>query len=448
MPTFTTAKAPGALPVLGHAPQLLHRPLPFLASLPRHGDLIEVALGPRTAYVPCHPEVFRLVCRNDHVYDKGGPYYDRTREIIGNGLATASCAAHRRQRRIVQPSFDHRRVGDYLPVMNEEALAATASWRPGETVDVNRAMEALALRVTMRTLFGISPGHRAVAEVERSLPVLVAGVYRRVLVPEWTLSLLPTRLNRDYGPARARLWRITRELIDEARQRDLSHHRDLLSVLLRTHDADTGEPLPEQEVFDQIITLLVSGMETSARALGFTLHLISRHPETADALHAEATDVLAGRPAGPQDVSRLSYTRQVVLESLRLYPPVWMVSRVTTAETELAGRHLPTGTNLLLSPYALHHNPRLFPDPKAFDPDRWLAQRARETPPGALAPFGLGNRRCVGDQFALVELVITVATVASRWRLRPVPGRRMRPQPRATLSTGPLPLTPLPVRSS
>ena len=439
--SFTTAGAPGALPGAGHAVQLLRRPLPFLASLGRHGDLVRVRLGPQTAYVPCHPEVLRLVAKNDHVFDKGGPFYDRAREIVGNGLATAPCPQHRGQRRIVQPSFDHRRIEDYAPVMTEEATALAEAWRPRDIVDIGREMERLTLRVLMRTLFGLSPDHRAIAEVERSLPALVTGVFRRLVVPESLLALVPSRLNRDYGPARTRMRHITEDLIREGRRQAADGRDDLLSVLLGARHEQTGERLTDQEVFDQIITMLTSGMETAARALGFTFYLLSRHPEAEDRLRGEIRTALAGRTPGFKDVAQLPYTRQVILESLRLYPPVWLFSRVTTAETDLSGRRLPAGSNLLISPYTLHHNPTLFPDPEEFDPDRWVPDRARTTPRGALLPFGLGPRKCVGDQFALVEMAVIVATVVSRWQLRPVPGWTFRPTPRATLGPGPLPMT-------
>lgn len=444
--SFTTASAPGALPGAGHAVQLLRRPLPFLASLPRHGDLVRIRLGPQTAYVPCHPEVLRLVAKNDHVFDKGGPFYDRTRETIGNALATAPCAEHRRQRRIVQPSFDHRRIEDYAPVMTEEVTALTDAWSPQDVVDIGQAMERLTLRVLLRTLFGLSPDHRAIAEVERSLPVLVTGVYRRLFIPERILTLAPSRLNRDYGPARTRMWQVTENLIREGRRQSSADRDDLLSVLLGARHEQTGEPLTDQEVFDQIITMLTSGMETAAKALGFTFYLLGRHPEVQDRLRGELQAVLPDRPPEFKDVAQLPYTRQVILESLRLYPPVWLFSRVTTAETTLTGRRLPAGTNLLISPYVLHHNPTLFEDPEKFDPDRWLPERARTTPRGALVPFGLGPRKCVGDQFALVEMAIIVAAVVSRWRLWPAPGWTFRPRPRATLSPGPLPMTLRPVQ--
>ncbi len=437
---LTTGTAPGALPLVGHSAQLLWRPLRFLTSLPRHGDLVRVRLGPRVVYVPCHPEIFRHVFKNDHIYDKGGPYYDRARDVVGNSLVTSRWAEHRQQRKIMQPSFDHSRVGRYASLMTEEADTMMTTWRPGDIVDVARAMESHTQRVTTRALFGMPADHHAVVEMERSLPILVEGVYRRMLVPPGILSLFPSRTNRRYNRARARIWRLTEEIIHEGR-RQSTHQDGLLSALLCAHSEETDELLTNQEIFDQVVIVLLAGTETTAKTLGFTFYLLAKHPDVEDRVHREIDAALAGRSPTFEDLAQLTYTRQVITESLRLYPPTWIFTRVTTAADELAGHQLPKGATLLLSPYLLHRDPSVFPNPESFDPDRWRPDKARTTPRGAMLAFGMGSRKCIGDQFALTEATLTMATIAARWRLRPPAGMTLRPTPRATLCTGPLLMT-------
>ncbi len=418
---------------------LRFRPLEFLRTLPSFGDLVQVQIGPSKCYVPCHPALFRQILKDARVYDKGGLLYDRAREVGGNGLVTCRWDDHRQQRPLMQPSFNHEHIGHYAEVMADEINALTSTWRSGDIIDVNRAMESLTLRITTRALFSVPADHRSVAQVERWLPVLMEGIYRRMLVPSRILSLAPTTMNRQYSRARARMRDLTEEFIDEARRKK-GHDRGLLSTLLDARDETTGAPPGTQEIFDQAITLLVAGTETAARALGFTFYLLGGHPRAGAIARDEAGRSLAGRAPRFEDLPSLTFTRQVVMESLRLYPPAWIFNRVTTTACELGGHEFPEGTMFLLSPYILHHDPDLFPNPETFDPDRWRPGGMSEESRRSVVPFGFGTRKCIGDQFALTEAMLAVAMIAAGWHLSPLASRPLRPIARATLGPGRLPM--------
>jgi cytochrome P450 len=427
--------APGSLPLAGHVMSLLFRPLEFLKTLPSLGDLAKIKIGLSEVYVPCNPALFRQILKNPEVCDKGGLLYERAREVGGNGLVTARWVDHQQQRPLLQPSFDHGHISHYAQVMADEVNALVRTWRPGEVIDVSKAMETLTLRITARALFSVPADHRSVAQVERWLPIVMGGIYRRMLVPAHILALAPTKVNRQYSRATAEMRKVTEEFINEGRRRKGQDH-GLLSTLLNAHGEITGVPLQAQEISDQAITLLVAGTETAARALGFVFHLLGRHPGVAAALRDEVDRSLAGRAPRFEDLSSLTFTKQVVMESLRVHPPAWIFSRVATKSYELGGHAFPEGTMFLLSPYIMHHNPDLFPSPETFDPDRWRPGGMSEESRRSVVPFGSGARKCIGDQYALTEAIVTVAMIAARWHLSPLTDRPLRPVARATLGPG------------
>ncbi|MEU6366982.1 cytochrome P450 [Streptomyces sp. NPDC046931] len=418
---------------MGHAIPLFRRPLAFLNSLPEHGDLVEIRLGPQRAWLVCHPELAHRVLMDARTFDKGGPQYERLRPLMGNSLVTSSHDEHRRQRRLIQPTFHPSRIADYTKVMAEEAEAVSRAWRPGERADVSAAMLALTTRVTSRVLFSDSLDAATVAEVRDCLAALVRGLFIRTVVPVAPLFRIPTPANRRYRRAFDRLHAIIDSVVDERRR---SRPRDdLLGTLLKAEeDHGSASAVTAQEIHDQLITLLLTGVESTAMCLGSLFALLSGHPEAERRLHSEVDAVLAGgRRPGAEDLPRLPYTRCVVAETLRTYPPGWLFTRVATRDTELAGVRIPKGTTVLYSPYLLHHDPESFAEPDRFLPDRWLPGPAAAARHGAMLPFAAGSRKCIGDTFALAEATLAVAVIAGRWRLRPLTGHPEQPRPAATL---------------
>ncbi len=442
--SYSLAAAPGALPVLGHVLPLLRNPLDFLTSLPSRGDLIELRFGPRRAYLAAHPELALHVLLEARTFDKGGPLFEKTRVLIGNGLVATDFDTHKHQRRLVQPAFHPARIPGYAALMRQEIAAELATWQAGQTIDINEAMHALTLRVTARTLFSTEVGAQVVPEVAHCMPVIMRGVYKRMVAPTGLMELLPTKEKHRYYDAHARMHRIITETVADHRGAG-TDQGDLLSILINEHDPHTGERLSDQEIHDQVLTLLIGGTETTGNAMAWALRVLSEHPDIEARLHEEVDHVLGGRMPGFEDVHALDYTRRILNETLRMYPPAWLLTRTVTRDVELAGRLLKPGTIVMYSPYLLGRDPNSYADPERFDPDRWLPRRADEVPRGAMLPFGAGNRKCVGDQFGVTEITLTLAAIASRWRLRRAPGAKAGTAvPRASLGTGPLRMVPEP----
>ncbi|MDQ1043355.1 cytochrome P450 [Streptomyces sp. V4I2] len=427
---WTVGTAPGIFPSLGHPIALLRRPLDFLNSLPARGDLVEIRLGPLHAWMACHPDVAHQVLMDTRTFDKGGPLYNRLRPLMGNGLVTCRQDVHRRQRRLLQPDFRPSRVADHADMMRREAEVACREWRAGGKVDVSAATLALTTRVMNHVLFSDSLGGAAAAEVGERLAVIVRGLFVRTAVPVDALFRVPTPANRRYRHAVDRVHAIVDEVVARRRRGGPDgEQNDVLGTLLSAaREGSSG--VTEQEVHDQLVTLLLTGAESTALCLASALDLLARHPEAERRLHAEVDAVTADRPRpGPDE---LPYTRGVVAETLRHRPPGWLFTRITTQETTLAGQRLPRGTTVLYSPYLLHHDPASFPDPERFLPERWLPG-ATADPRGAMLPFAAGSRKCLGDTFAVAEVTLALATITGRWRLRHGPGYAERLRPAATL---------------
>ncbi|GGS98865.1 cytochrome P450 [Streptomyces chromofuscus] len=395
---------------------------------------MELRLGPRRAWVICEPQLVQRMLMDPHTFDKGGTQYDRLGALMGNGLVTCPQSEHRRQRTLLQPGFHPSRIPAYTALMAEEAQALCGEWRAGLWVDVTGAMMALTTRVTSRVLFSGSLDAERAALVRESLAAVVRGLFARTVVPVDAVFRVPTPANRRYRHALRRLHALVDAIIAE--RRNAPPRDDLLSTLLSTREGDgaTQRPVTDREIHDQLITLLLTGVETTAMCLASAFGLLARNPETERALHRELDAVLPdGQAPGHEDLARLEYTRCVVTETLRVWPPGWLFTRVTTRDTELGGQRLPRGAMILYSPYLLHHDPASFPEPERFLPERWLPERRTAVPKGAMLPFAAGNRKCIGDRFAMAEAMVGVATVAAHWRLRPVTGHDDRLRPAATL---------------
>lgn len=421
----TVAAAPGALPLLGHTLSLLRDPLRFLTSLSAHGDLVRIRIGRIEAIVVCTPELVRQILLKDRIFDKDGPFHDRSREALGDGLATCPHRSHRRQRRLTQPAFHPARLPSYAQVMTKQITEVTASWQDGQVLDVLPEMMTLTARTAVETMFSDALPRAALSAVLDDFNTILATIYTRVLIPP-PLDRLLVVTNRRYDRARARLRRIIGRVITDRRASGVDRG-DLLSTLLTARDPADRQGLSDTEIVDQVITFFLAGSETTATTLAWAVHLLAGHPEVERRLHAEVDAVLAGAVARFDDLPKLELTSGVVTETLRMYPPAWILARATTTDTHLGGHPLPAGSLLFYSPYLLHHRPDLYPNPENFDPDRWTdghrAPPARE----AFIPFAGGARKCIGDTFAVTEITLALATLATRWRLCLLPGRHVHP---------------------
>ncbi|RSM42101.1 cytochrome P450 [Amycolatopsis balhimycina DSM 5908] len=426
--------APGRWPFLGHTPALLRQRFAFTDSLREHGEIVKLHLGPAPVYFVASPRLVHEVLVTAGPKFRKGAMFDKFRPFVGNGLVLSNGDFHLRQRRLMQPAFHRDRLVAYAEIMRRAAAGLSGSWRAGEVRMIEEDMQSLAVTIVGEALFSTDLGKEAIAEARRSIFVIIQQGMIRALSPKF-VEKLPVPGNRRFDEAIARMQGIVVEVIRDWR-RESTDRGDLLSMLLLAGMTD-------EQARDEVLTLLTAGIETTALALAWTFHELGRHPEVEARVHAEVDEVLGGRPVTVDDLPRLTYVRQVVDEVLRLYP-LWMLMRRTLTDVDLGGARLPEGAEVIVSPHALHHDPASFADPDRFDPGRWAPERAADVPKGAFVPFGAGTRQCIGNRFAQNEIVITVATVAARWRLVPVPGRPVRVKFTSAAYPESLPMTAVP----
>ncbi|NGY66186.1 cytochrome P450 [Lentzea sp. NEAU-D13] len=409
--------APGRLPFLGHTLPLLRKRFEFTTNLRAQGDLVEVYLGPKRTFFVTSSQLMHQVLVTDAPKFHKGQIFDKLRPFLGNGLAMSNGTFHLRQRRMLQPAFHRDRIAGYANTMVRATRELVEGWRPGEVRQVEQDMQGLAVTIVGESLFSTEIGKRAIDEARRSVFLIVKNGTVRALSPGF-FEKLPIPANREFDAAIARMRAIVNEVIASWRA-DGTDHGDVLSMLMLARDTETGEPMTDQQVFDEVITLLTAGIETTALALAWIFHEIAANPKIEQRVLTEIEQVLAGRPVTFDDVPKLTYLGQVAHEVLRKYS-LWLLMRRAAEEVDLGGVRLRPGTEVILSPHAMHHNPANFADPDRFDPDRWTPDRVRQLPKGAFVPFGGGVHQCIGNHFALTEIVIAVATICPRYRLVPV----------------------------
>ncbi|MFE0062280.1 cytochrome P450 [Streptomyces sp. NPDC059003] len=415
--------APGVWPVLGHTPRLIRDPLAFVASLPAHGDLVEIRIATQKVIVVCDPELTRQLLTSDRVFDKGGDMFDRLREVTGNGLGGCPHSDHRRQRRAVQPAFHVTRIPVYAAAMTRQSSQLTDSWHDGQRINVLQEMLNLTGRITISTLFSDAISASQLTTALADVRTVMAGIFWRMIMPN-LLNAVPTPRKIRYDRARARLRRLTRQAIAE-RRASTARYDDLISMVIYSQPTDSTQ-LSDAEIEDQVMTFFLGGVETTANSLAWTFHLLARHPDVLHRLHTEVDSVLAGRAATIDDLPNLPFTGRIVTESLRLYPPGWFLSRTATTDTQLGGARIPAGTIMAYSPYLVHRKPEDFTDPDRFDPDRWDDHTSALASRSLLIPFSAGPRKCIGDTYAMTEACIALATISSRITLEPLTARPVR----------------------
>ncbi|MDX2827383.1 cytochrome P450 [Streptomyces ipomoeae] len=410
---------PKAYPILGHASHLLRNPIPYLSELAHHGDLVEVRLGNLPVYVPCHPTLIRTVLAEDGIWDKSGWFWEKLRGLAGSGVAGAPHAVHRRQRRLMQPSFSRGRVSEYAAIMTEEAVALQSRWSEGQLIEPFQELQRYALRTVIRSLLAPVAKEEHVETVRNWMELADGtGVVRALLPP--ALKNIPTSGNREFRDENAAVWAVADDLVEEARRaRKRGEERtDMLAVYVAAQDDQGMEAVGGAHARDQVMSLLIAGSETVSTSISWTFCLLAQNPELERKLHEEVDTVLGGRPARMEDLARLPFTLRTVTETLRMFPATYLLPRRLSADVEMAGRTLPAGSVFVFSPYVVQRNARYFDEPHRFDPDRWLPERATPQHRQAYIPFAYGARKCIGDHFALTEAVLLLATFAANWRLR------------------------------
>ncbi len=401
-----------------------------LESAATYGDIVRCRLGPQVVHLLNHPDhVTQVLQKRAANYDKHTRSSASIRSVTGESLLTCNGEAWKRQRRMDQPAFHHRQIAGFAAQMTTAATAMLVRWRDQPVLDISSEMARLTYSIVGQTLFSFNTGEDA-ATVEKAMRVILPHVFGRlgnlVNAPGW----LPTPANRRFRRSLAEVDQVVYRIIDQHRQAQESGEPDvdLLAMLMRVRDVETGAGLDDSQLRNETITFLLAGHETTANALTWTFYLLSQHPEVERELHDEITTVLGGRTPTLEDIPKLTYTKRVIQESMRLYPPIWIIERRVIAEDVIDGYTLPAGSAVVISPYALHRHPDFWEMPGEFDPSRF-----QSPPPAAYIPFGAGPRFCIGNEFAMLEAQLVTVMVMQTFQLRLVPGHPVEPLPDITL---------------
>lgn len=395
-----------------------------------YGDIAHYKIGWNHILFLNHPDYIRevLVVQNDNFIKERT--VQRTKMLLGEGMITAEGAQHRAQRQVAQPAFHRQRIPEYAGTMVREALLMRESWRDGEERDISIDMMRLTLNVVARTLFATDLGDE-VNELAEAINRIM-GLYNfLIMLPaaEWLVHARPPGL-AAFVRARKRIDAVVYRMI-EAHRREHSDTGSLLDLML--HASPDHSAASEQSLRDQVITIFLAGYETVANALSWTWYLLSENPECERRFHQEIDRELAGRQPTYNDVPRLRYVEMVLAESMRLYPPAWAMGRRAQDDFQLGDFFLPAKTTVLMSQFIMHRDPRFFPDPLRFDPERFTPEAKARRAKFTYFPFGAGTRQCIGESFAWIEGVLLLATLAQKWKLKLVAGHRAEPEPLITL---------------
>jgi len=396
----------------------------------QYGDIAHYKIGWNHIVFLNHPDYIReiLVVQNDNFIKERT--VQRTKMLLGTGMITSEGAQHRSQRQVAQPAFHRQRIPEYANTMVAEAARMRDRWRPGEPRDIAIDMMHLTLNVVAQTLFAADLRD----EVDELASAInrIMGLYNfLIMLPaaEWLVHARPPGL-AAFVRARKRIDAVVYRLIAAHRQRG-SHGSTLLDMMLAA--SPDQSPASEQSLRDQVITIFLAGYETVANALSWTWYLLSQNPECERRFHAEIDRELQGRLPTFDDVPRLRYVDMVLAESMRLYPPAWAMGRYAREDFQLGDFVLPAKTTVLMSQFVTHRDPRFFPDPLSFDPERFTPEARSRRTKLTYFPFGAGVRQCIGESFASMESVLLLATLAQKWKFKLVPGHPVEPEPLITL---------------
>ncbi len=436
---MTTLRVPGPPPrwpggsILG----MRREPLGFLQDLAAtYGDVARFTLGQQAMFLVNHPDHIRDVLVTHQRNFTKGRGLERAKRMLGEGLLTSEGEFHLRQRRLAQPAFHRKRIASYGATMVHYAAQTDAGWQltPGAAVNMLEEMAHLTLSIVGKTLFDADVTGES-QQVGAALNTAISLFNIATLPFADLLDRLPLPSTRRFLAARAQLDTTIYRIINERRAQG-EDRGDLLSMLLLSQDEQGTGTMSDEQLRDEAMTIFLAGHETTANALTWTWYLLDQHPAVAARLHAELDAVLAGRAPTMADLPLLPYTEMVVAESMRLYPPAWIIGRRAIADFELGGYTIPARSIVVMSPYVTQRDARFFPDPTRFDPERWTAAARESRPKFSYFPFGGGSRQCIGEQFAWMEGSLVLATLAQRWRPTLLPGHEVRTQPMVTLRPG------------
>ena len=419
----------------------------------KHGDLVHYRVLNRHFYQLNHPDLIADFFLKDAPNHHRNFVMQRSRDVLGHGLLTSEEPLHMRQRRLAQPAFLRERIAAYAEVIAGKTLAMTSTWPSGTTLDLHPQMLELALRIVAKCLFDLD-SFAAEGEPDDIAPIAVAVDSFMSFLPlsflpfSQQIQRLPIPAMRRLNAGKAHLDTLIYKMIAE-RRADPTDRGDLLSMLLNATDpeGDAGaNTMSDRQLHDECITVILAGHETTANALSFAVHLLAHHPEVQQHLHEEAVAVLGERSPTAADYARLPYATQVFAEAMRLYPPVWITGRTCEVPYEIAGYKMAKGATLLAPQFAVHRDPRYWPEPDRFDPARHTPAAKAGRPRYAYFPFAGGSRQCIAEGLAWMEGTLVLALIARNWELVAPPGSPDVPKLSPAISLRPAKGIPLEVR--
>ena len=411
---------------------MLRHPLEHLQRLAeQHGDIVEMPMLSQTWLILSHPDDVEALLVTHHASLKRDDFAVYLRRILGEGLLTSDGELWKRQRRLSSTAFTPKRIRSYAAAMSAVTDRGLCRVEPGRVVRLHEVMARLTMEVVAEVLFGAGITDADVQKVSNAMGVmnhLAANSPEAALrLPEW----LPTPNHRAAALALADVDELVHRIIDE-RRRSGETRDDLLSHLLAATDED-GSRMSDKQLRDETLTLFLAGHETTSLALSHALYLLGRHADVLRRVHAEVDEVLGGRLPTEADVSRLTLTERVLKEAMRLYPPAWVTGREVASPIEIGGHRIPVATQVMVSQWLVHRDPRWWPRPEAFDPDRFLPEVVKTRPRFAYFPFGGGPRVCIGSHFAMMEAILMLSLIVSRFDVELLPHEELRFSPSITL---------------
>jgi len=426
------APGPKGHPILGVMSDFSRDTFGFIERCRDYGDVVSMRFLYLTAYFLYHPDdIEYVVSTNAKNFIKSrnqrSPLFQR---LVGNGLLTSEGEEWKRQRRLAQPAFHRHRINAYAETMVDYAERSVSNWQASEVRDIHRDMMRLTLEVVVKTLFNADVS----ADAEK-----VGLVLSRIVTPfagqatlKWIMdNRLPTATRRRFNRDAREIDDIVYRIIDERRNSERDHG-DLLSMLLKATDED-GSGLSNQQLRDEVMTIFLAGHETTALTLSWAWYLLALNPDSEKKFHAELDEVLGGRLPTMEDMSQLKFTEMIAKESMRLYPPAYALGREAINDCEIGGFRVPAGAQVFMFQWATQRDARFFVEPETFRPERWTPEFTASLPKYAYFPFGGGPRACIGNYFAMMEVILLLATIGQRFRFSLVPDHPVSLMPAMSL---------------
>ncbi len=425
----------GGSALLGHLSEFTRDRLGLLLRMTEAGDVVGLRFGPFPLVMFNRPEhVQSILVEHAYDFDKGAAIHNVFRPTVGDGIFSSEGDFHRRQRKLMAPPFQPRHIASYAGIMGHYGEQIQQTWSDGSVVDINQQMTNLTMSIIWKTLFDADV-FTETDELGAAMSVtLEYASYRlsQLLMPPYSWPLPRNRRMRKAGQV---LRAYIQHIIDERRTTP-SERNDFLSILLQARDED-GQPMSDEQLMAECLTLFGAGHETTATALTWCWYLLTQHPEIYQRVQEEVDRVLQGRTPTYADLAQLPYCLQVLKEALRLYPPAYAISRRALCDMDIAGYHIVKNQVVLLAPYTLHRRPDFFPEPEKFDPERFTIDREKQLPRHAYLPFGAGPRVCIGNHFSMMEGHLLLAAIAQRVNFTLVPGQELVVDPTHHLTLRP-----------